>query len=264
MKVVVTGGAGFFGAWIAKQLLDAGDEVVVVDAGSPGSAWAAVLSQAERDRVTWVNGRVDEPAFITTLVDAAPDAVIHLAGLQIPTCRNDPVLGARVNLIGTLNVFEAAKKAAKPFNIVYASSAAIYGPDEDYHREAVSETSAPAPASHYGAFKLCCEHSARAYHIANGISSIGLRPLSVYGPGRDAGLTSFPSRAIAAAVAGVPFEIPYSGPTCYVHVREVRASVGAARQWSARLSLAVTRLPLPVLPPTALCTHSRCRWRTSS
>lgn len=138
--------------------------------------------------MAWVKGRVDEQQFVDTLVAAEPDAVIHLAGLQIPSCRDNPIVGAKVNLIGTLNVFEAAKalKAAgkKAFNIVYASSAAIFGPDEDYHREAVTDTSAPAPASHYGAYKLCCEHSAKAYHTANGLNSVGLRPLSVYGPGR--------------------------------------------------------------------------------
>ena len=201
----------------------------------------------------WVVCSVSEPAFVATLTELAPDAVIHLAGLQIPTCRDNPVLGAHVNLVGTLNVFEAAKarKAAghAPFSIVYASSAAIFGPDEDYHREAVNDSSAPMPASHYGAFKLCCEHSARAYFTANGISSVGLRPLSVYGPGRDAGLTSFPSRSIAAAVRGEPFEIPFSGPTCYTHVREVRRLAVRARMCVARRVWRVRRRRPPPPPP---------------
>lgn len=200
----------------------------------------------------WVLGSVDSDAFVSQLVELEPDAVIHLAGLQIPTCRQNPVLGARVNVIGTLNVFEAAKalKAAgkKPFSIVYASSAAIFGPDEDYHQDAVNDSSAPMPASHYGAFKLCDEHSARAYHIANGLSSVGLRPLSVYGPGRDAGLTSFPSRAIAAAVAGVPFEIPFSGPTCYTHIREVRTR-GAQAAFRRITSSGPALTSLPRLQP---------------
>lgn len=149
------------------------------------------MSPADIARVQWVTGKVDEDAFVRTLVELAPAAVIHLAGLQIPACRENPVVGARVNLIGTLNVFEAAKACAAaggtPFRIVYASSAAVFGPDEDYHTDAISDASAPLPASHYGAFKLCCEHAARAYNTTNGIASVGLRPLSVYGPGRCVG-----------------------------------------------------------------------------
>ena len=81
---------------------------------------------------------MDEDAFVATLVAAAPDAIIHLAGLQVPTCRANPVLGARVNVIGTLNVFEAAKTLSKArpdgpsVRIVYASSAAVFGPDAEY------------------------------------------------------------------------------------------------------------------------------------
>ena len=146
------------------------------------------MQAEEINSVKWIKGRVDDDAFVEALKDLAPDAVIHLAGLQIPTCREAPILGAKVNLLGTLHVFEAAKalkaEGKKPFNIVYASSAAIFGPDAEYACEAVNDNSAPLPASHYGAFKLCCEHSARAYHLANGLNSVGLRPLSVYGPGR--------------------------------------------------------------------------------
>lgn len=233
------------------------------------------LQEEEIARVKWVQGSVCDDSFVKTLTDMAPDAVIHLAGLQIPTCRANPVLGARVNVIGTLNVFEAAKalKAAggKPFSIVYASSAAIFGPDEDYATDAVNDSSAPMPASHYGAFKLCCEHAARSYFTDNGISSVGLRPLSVYGPGRDAGLTSFPSRAIAAAVAGVPFEIPFSGPTCYTHVREVSQQGGGRGGGGGGAARFVA---LPSLVPSAHAPHATTttlplpspvrRWRTSS
>lgn len=159
------------------------------------------------------------------MVDANPEAIIHLAGLQVPTCRDNPILGAKVNVLGTLNVFEAAKqlKATKGTSpkIVYASSAAVFGPDAEYGEQAVGDLSAPKPTSHYGAYKLCCEYAAKAYFIANGIPSVGLRPLTVYGPGRDQGLTSFPSRSVAAVILGQNFEIPFSGATVYIHIREI-------------------------------------------
>ena len=239
--VLVTGGCGFFGAWIVKRLLDDGDRVTVADVALFTTRWEMLMSKEEIARVAFVQANVDEPAFVDAVVAAAPDAIIHLAGLQMPTCRADPVKGAKVNVIGTLNVFEAAKaiKAANEAaaaaggagadaaaarrvpKIVYASSAAIFGPDAEYGEAPVGDMSAPRPSSHYGAFKLCGEFAARAYFLANGIPSVGLRPLTVYGPGRDQGLTSGPSRSIAASVLGQKFDISFSGPTVYIHIREI-------------------------------------------
>jgi nucleoside-diphosphate-sugar epimerase len=158
-------------------------------------------------------------------VELKPDGVIHLAALQMPTCKANPILGARVNVIGTLAIFEATrliKASGAPVPpIVYASSAAVFGPDAEYGDAAVGDLAVPSPTSHYGAFKLCCEFSAKAYFASDAISSVGLRPLTVYGPGRDTGLTSSPTRALAAAIRGEKFDIPFSGNTAYIHVAEV-------------------------------------------
>ncbi len=135
------------------------------------------------------------------------------------------MLGARVNVIGTLNIFEAAKalkaKGLPTPKIVYASSAAVFGPDAEYGEKPVGDEAVPKPTSHYGAYKLCGEYSARAYWTANGIASVGLRPMTVYGPGRDAGMTSAPTRALAAAIKGEAFTIPFSGSTVYIHIKEI-------------------------------------------
>lgn len=241
-NVIVTGGCGFFGAWICKQLIEAGDKVTVVDVGAPTKWWEALLTPEQISQVTFVKVGVDTDEFVATVVAAAPHAVIHLAGLQIPTCRANPVLGAKVNVIGTLNVFEAARKlqAANPtapvMRIVYASSAAIFGPDADYGDAPAGDMSAPNPSSHYGAYKLCGEHAAKAYFGDYKIPSVGLRPLTVYGPGRDMGLTSFPTRAVASVILGKPFEIPFSGPTVYTHISEVRLAVCVC-VWNRRRGL---------------------------
>jgi nucleoside-diphosphate-sugar epimerase len=171
--VVVTGGCGFFGAWIVRQLLRGGDRVTVADATLFTKRWEMLMTPEECAKVAFVEAKVDEDKFVDWLVATAPDAVIHLAGLQVPTCRANPVAGAKVNVIGTLNVFEAAKKlaAAKPgapvMRVVYASSAAIFGPDAEYGEQAVGDLSVPKPSSHYGAFKLCGEHAAKAYFLDN-------------------------------------------------------------------------------------------------
>jgi nucleoside-diphosphate-sugar epimerase len=139
--------------------------------------------------------------------------VIHLAGLQTPACQADPITGARVNVIGTLAVFEAARRyPGQVQRVVYASSTAVFG-DPDAYRSAVRDDSPPTPVSHYGVFKLTNEGNARIYWREHHISSIGLRPLTVYGPGRDQGMTSAPTKAMKAAVVRRHFTIPFSGPT---------------------------------------------------
>lgn len=222
----ITGGCGFFGTWIIRRLLDDGERVTVFDMQRNTKRWEMILAPEEIERIAFRIGKIDETeSFISIVKECAPDAIIHLAGLQVPTCRENPVLGAKVNVIGTLNVFEAARAiggsvGAAP-RIVYASSAAVFGPDAEYGEKAVGDLSVPKPNSHYGAYKLCNEHSAKAYWNAYKLPSVGLRPLTVYGPGRDTGMTSFPTRAMAAAVKGQAFDIPFSGPTAYIHMREI-------------------------------------------
>jgi nucleoside-diphosphate-sugar epimerase len=221
-KFLVTGGCGFFGTWIVRRLVDDGDSVTVFDLQRNTKRWEMILTPAEIERIPFIAGGVDETrAFSAAVQETAPDAIIHLAGLMLPACREDPVAGARVNVIGTLNVFEAARAMKQPPRIVYASSAAVFGPDAEYAEQAVGDHSVPRPASHYGAFKLCVEHCAKAYWLTGKLPSVGLRPLTVYGPGRDTGMTSFPTRAIAAAVKKQRFDIPFKGPTAYIHAREV-------------------------------------------
>ena len=137
----------------------------------------------------------------------------------MPFVREQPVLGAQVNVTGTVNVFEAAKAAALRTTIAYASSAAVY--DEEGH---------VAPKTLYGVFKLANEGTARIYADESGVASIGLRPFTVYGPGRDQGLTAGPTLAIEAALRGEPYRIPFGGRTQLHYAGDVaRAFVQAAR-----------------------------------
>jgi nucleoside-diphosphate-sugar epimerase len=105
------------------------------------------------------------------------ESVIHLAALQIPQCREGPVRGAMVNVVGFLRLFEAVKKFNTNVKIVYASSAAVYGPPTLYGPGPVSEDVILKPTTHYGALKVCIELTAYAYWVENKITSIGLKPL---------------------------------------------------------------------------------------
>jgi nucleoside-diphosphate-sugar epimerase len=124
-----------------------------------------------------------------------------------------------VNILGTINVFEAARDARDQINnVTYASSAAVFGLVEEEH--AMTEQDEPRPSTHYGVFKSCNEGNARVYHLDHGVNSIGLRPLTVYGVGRDFGLTSDPTKAMKAAVVGRPFHIRFGGRTDFQYVAD--------------------------------------------
>ena len=105
-----------------------------------------------------------------------------------------------MNVVGTVNVFEAAK-AAEIQKVVYASSIAVYGGKDEYEGELLPHHALANPHTHYGVFKQANEGTARIYWQDDGIASIGLRPYTLYGPGRDQGLTSTPTQAMLAASA---------------------------------------------------------------
>jgi nucleoside-diphosphate-sugar epimerase len=227
---LLTGAHGFIGAWVVKRLLAAGARVVVFDKSTDARRLRLIMEEAEVARAHVVAGDITEAGALPPVVEEfAVTHVIHLAGLQVPTCRQDPRLGALVNVVGTINVFEAARlSAGRIRKIVYASSAAVFGTTEE--DRPVTERDAAEPASHYGVFKRCNEGNARIYHLEHGLSSVGLRPLTVYGVGRDFGVTSDPTKAMKAAVVGRPFHIRFGGRTDFQYVADtadtfIRAAV---------------------------------------
>jgi nucleoside-diphosphate-sugar epimerase len=218
MKVLVTGGGGFLGAWTIKRLLARGQEVRVFDA-SMRRDLARSLAGPQVDRLEWRIGDITTgPNGDVEAAMTGCDAVVHLAGLLTPACQDDPILGARVNLVGTLNVFEAAKRLGLR-KVIYTSSVSVFGPDNG---------EIPFPDTHYGAFKLACEGCARTYWSYDRLSSIGFRPAVVYGPGRETGLTAGVSLACRAAVRGERFTIGFTGATNLVYADDVAAAFEAA------------------------------------
>ncbi len=216
----MTGALGCIGAWVVKALVERGDTPVVFDRSDDTRRLRLLLDEHALGRVRFIRGDItDLPALKAGLATSGAKHVIHLAGLQVPTCKADPALGALVNVVGTVNVFEAARAAGVP-RVVYASSAAVFGLAD----EAVDETVSPSPLTHYGVFKQANEGNARVYFADHGVSSVGLRPFSVYGVGRDAGLTSDPTRAIKSAVLGRPFQIRFSGVTDFIYTADTAAA----------------------------------------
>ncbi|MSR61959.1 MAG: SDR family oxidoreductase [Planctomycetes bacterium] len=219
----VTGALGCIGAWVVKQLLERGDVPVVFDLGGDPRRIRDLLGEAGLAKVRFVQGDITELESVKRAVlEAKPHALVHLAGLQVPFCKADPALGARVNVLGTIHVFEAAL-AAGLARVVYASSAAVLGPSEDDEHPA-DEHAPCEPVTHYGVYKRANEGTARIYWLDKKLSSVGLRPLTVYGVGRDQGLTSGPTSAMKAAVLGRPFHIGFSGPTDFHYVADTAAA----------------------------------------
>jgi nucleoside-diphosphate-sugar epimerase len=211
--VLLTGGYGCIGSWIVKALLDRGAEVRIFDLREDPRRLRLLLDEEQLRRVPFLAGDVTDLVTLKSAIDAHRIThVIHLAGLQVPVCRSDPLLGAKVNVLGTLAVFEAVRQAgAQVQRLVYASSAAVFGPPEDYPPGPVGDDVKLTPTTHYGFFKCCNEGNAKVYFQDFGLSSIGLRPWTVYGVGRDFGMTSEPTKAIKALALGWRYHISYGG-----------------------------------------------------
>ena len=128
---LVTGVLGCLGAWVARCVLADGGDVVGFDLGADTSRLRLVLG-ADVDRVTLFRGDVTDLAALERAIDEHEVArVVHLAALQVPFVRANPPLGMRVNVAGTVNVFEAvAKRLDRIPAVAYASSAAVYGPSD--------------------------------------------------------------------------------------------------------------------------------------
>jgi len=201
-RFLVTGAYGCIGAWVVHELVCAGRDVVTFDLSTDPRRLRLLLDDDEIAAIPHVAGDItDLDAVARALDEHRITNVIHLAALQVPFCRADPPLGARVNVLGTVNVFEAAK-TRELAHVVYASSIAVYDADGklDGH-----------PGTIYGAYKRANEATAALYFAESGVSSIGLRPHTVYGVGRDQGLTSAQTAAMLAAAADKPYTIPYGG-----------------------------------------------------
>ncbi|MCJ8150327.1 NAD-dependent epimerase/dehydratase family protein [Shinella sedimenti] len=208
--ILLTGGTGFVGARAAAALAAAGHSVRVFDLAPRPERLPPGLD------VEIVSGDITDTASVIEAVHGC-DGIVHLAGLMTVDCARDPVLGARVNLIGSLNVFEAAKPSRLP--VAYLSTAGVFGPEDAIH---------PQPMTIYGATKLAVEGAARAFFLDHGVPSLGLRPYIVYGPGISAGIAAGPSIALAAAANGKPAQIRFSGRVGFVFVDDVARLLATA------------------------------------
>jgi len=125
-RVLVTGAGGCIGSWVVALLTRAGVSASAFDLNQDTRRPRLLMSDAELSKVQWLTGDVADPqAVVNALQVSGARAIIHLAALQVPFCKADPVAGAKVNVVGTVNVFEAARKLGIK-RLTYASSIAAH------------------------------------------------------------------------------------------------------------------------------------------
>jgi UDP-glucose 4-epimerase len=232
MRALVTGGAGFIGSHLVDALVARGDKVLVVDDLSTGKH--ENLDQAKANGVTLEVGDItDARVLLTTLEAFKPEAVFHLAAqIDVRKSMADPAFDARLNVIGTLNVLEAAVRMGASRLVFTSTGGAIYG--EGVGREGelpFTESARCAPDSVYGQSKLAAEGYAGLYDRTGRIAVATVRLGNVYGPRQDP--------ALEAGVVAIFSDLARDGgrPTVfgdglqtrdYVHVADVVAGILAA------------------------------------
>jgi UDP-glucose 4-epimerase len=181
LRALVTGGAGFIGSHLVDALVAGGAEVHVLDNLTTGRRdnLAGALARGAHLHVVDV---ADTAVVADVVVAARPEVVFHLAA-QVDVRRSvaDPAFDARVNVIGTVSVLEAARRAGAR-RVVLASTSAVYG---DPDRFPIPEDLGIAPLSPYGAAKAAAETYVAAYERLYGLSGLSLRFANVYGPRQD-------------------------------------------------------------------------------
>jgi nucleoside-diphosphate-sugar epimerase len=228
----VTGASGCIGGWVVKNLVEAGHKVYAL-APHPEKLekLRLIMKRQDIEKIIPVPGDITNPDLVKAAVSlCGAEKIIHLAALQMPFCRANPAMGARVNVEGTVNIFEAAR-AAGIRKVIYSSSTAVYGNAADYPGGEFDHDSPLIPRSFYGVYKQDNEWAAKVYYEEAGISSIAIRPFVVYGPLRDQGMTSTPTSAIKAAVRGEAYEISYGGAAEFQFADDTaRAFIAAAEK----------------------------------
>lgn len=221
-RFLVTGAAGCIGSWTVANLVAGGTEVVTFDVSEDLHRLRFVL---DGDQIGGLSRRTGDIRDLDALTDVLGEErithIVHLAALQVPFCKADPVLGSQVNVTGTVNVLEAARRSdGRVRGVSYASSVAVFGPADMYPSGTVTDDSPLAPETLYGAYKQANEWTARVYAADWGVGSVGLRPSVVYGPGRDQGLTSDPTKAMVRVAAGLPAHIAFGGAMTFHHASD--------------------------------------------
>ena len=218
--VLVTGGTGFIGSYMATDLVKEGHDVVAYDLSTDTDILEKL---GVADEVTVRRGDVTDPTDVVRAVrETGTTHVIHLAALLTNAAEENPRAATKVNVEGTNNVFEAARTLDDQVErVAWASSAAIYAPPENYD-DWVTEDDLVRPDTLYGATKEYNEHQARVYREEFSVSDVALRPTVAYGPYRETGGSAFLANIVEKPALGESFSVEYGDQAIdWQHVADI-------------------------------------------
>ncbi len=186
MKAMVTGGAGFIGSNLVDALLERGDEVLALDDLSSGKR-ENLAGALERGASLEELDVADGAAMMAAAERFSPEAVLHLAAqIDVRKSVADPGFDARINVVGTVNALEAARRSGAGHFVLASTGGAIYGEGAERPDELPFAEAAPCePFSAYGQSKLAAEGYLGFYARVHGLEAVALRLGNVYGPRQD-------------------------------------------------------------------------------
>lgn len=207
MSVLITGGTGFIGAYVARRLIQEGKKVITLDT-IPSNVINTVLAPKEISQVKFLTGDVSSFRDVAHAIHANKvDKIIHLASLLHPASNENPPLAIQVNIQGQATILEAARIFDLK-KVVWASSVVVFGSRESHPHQVLPNDAVHHPVNLYGATKSFDEFLTSHYIDEWGVDALGLRFTVVYGPGRVRGASSFVNELIKPALdqaATVPF-----------------------------------------------------------
>ena len=220
-RVFVTGSTGCIGAHAVGILLEEGCQVFGFNR-KPPSEIPSGYEHLEGDLS-------DKGSIDSALQKSLPTHILHLGALQTPDCRDYPIRGMDVNVLGTAYLFKACLEMDLSLErFVFASSSAVNGPRDLYGESGVQPEDPLQPFNLYGYWKIAGEGMAQAYHQESEVPTVSLRLATTYGPGRDRGFTAAMTSALKAVSRGESFEIPYRGKENYHFSHDVGAGFARA------------------------------------
>jgi GDP-4-dehydro-6-deoxy-D-mannose reductase len=234
MKALITGGGGFVGQWLARALLQRGDDVDLAGIGAVLDG-PPILDAAERARVRWLSADFRVAAAVAGVVEAStPDVVFHLAGVSFPPdADRAPVDAYDVNALGVVRLLDALRTQQVDATTLVVGSSVQYGAHAAREMP-LAESAEQRPATVYGATKSAQEIAARQFAIGSGMRVICTRSFNHSGPGNGSQylIPSLVARAQKIARGGAPtLHLGNDVVRDYLHVADVvRAYIALAER----------------------------------
>lgn len=229
--IMITGGSGFLGTYVARMLAERGDRVVIFDAVGPAPALAPLTQPYER-QIVYTRGQIlDLSGLLRCIKQHKVERIFHAAALYDPPYSlEEPAITFQVNVNGTLNVLEAAR-FQDVRRVVLSSSIAVYAarqyePIDERHP--ILLPSAGNPLGHYGASKAAAEIAGLTYYSTNGVDFIALRNSAIYGYGMRYPMYIKPM--VENSVRALPTRFATGGAMRrdYTHVKDIAQAVTKA------------------------------------